>query len=120
MTGRFIAILAIIAALLAGVVYWLGRPSSGGPELEDVLPFPPGEVTELTIRWSVDGAAAARLGRAPDGTWVMRWRSGDSEGSWPVIGSRVSGAIGLLAKVRGSRSKFTGPLYYVKSQGEEN
>ncbi len=102
MPVKFIVTLLILASLLAGAVYWMGRTSAIVSPPAALVEIDPAKVTSVEVRWAGDGSIASTVSRAADGTWVMRWRSGDASGTWPVIGSRVAGAIKLLTAVKGT------------------
>lgn len=121
---RFIIAAVIIAALLGGLLVWLGRPAAPVAPPVPLLGIPVADIRSVDIRWSQDGTIACSITRAADGTWVMHWQAGGAMGSWPAIASRVAGAMNLLGKVQGVPSAAAETLgdpvwITVKSGGKE-
>lgn len=101
MPVRFIVAALLVAALLAGALLWVGNPKGPTRPPAPLVTLRPADVRGIDLRWAEDGSIAASLRPAVDGVWVLRWKAGAAEGAWPAITSRVTGALGLLAKVQG-------------------
>ncbi len=99
MNARSILILLCVAAVLAGAILWLGRPTAPATPPSPLLDLDPLKVDRIELKWSADATLAAEVTRSPQGTWIMHWRAGDSSGDWPAISSRLAGAFKLLAKI---------------------
>lgn len=91
----------VVAALLAGVVYLVGRPGPAPAVEVAMMDLDAPSIDRIELRWSADGSLGATVARSADGTWVMQWRAGAARGTWPVLGSRVMAAIRLLGDVGG-------------------
>ncbi|MCC6426386.1 MAG: hypothetical protein IT435_06155 [Phycisphaerales bacterium] len=100
---RFIIVVVCLAIALAGAVLWMGKGAAPTAPAEPILGgIDPLKVNRIDVAWSADGSLAAQVVRDASGTWIMKWTAGASEGTWPVISSRVAGAVRLLSQVRAS------------------
>lgn len=104
--------LLIIALGLASALLLMGRAAPPAAPPAPLVTAPARDINAVTIAWAADGSLATQMRRLDDGTWVARWTLGAAQGSWPVIPSRVAGALGLLAKVQGTT------LATAETQGE--
>jgi hypothetical protein len=99
-----IAILLVVALALAGALFFVGRPKPPAAPPVPLITLPPRDITSLELTWAADGSLMSRMHRLDDGLWVANWKVGDVVGSWPVIPSRIAGALTLLSKVEGTPS----------------